>query len=571
MNGCLGIYLGEKIIKYAKVVMDSQNRIDIKKTGVKFVERDKFETVRAILEEINQENYPVSVNLLTETYDNLKLINKLSKSDLAKVINIEYEDICERKGITPENFEKKYYISPNENKEDETINVLMVREKKETLNLIKKSLPGVQLSGLIPQRLTVKNLVQPSEQNYILLNFEEQTQVITVVKGQIKKSSFITIGVANVLEALAQNLNSYSKAYEVCKAMNVYGENTGNIPVECERIAEPIIQEIIHRVETNIIDVKNDINKIYITGTGTMFTNLDLLFKEYFGIDTVLLKPWFIDLKAYENNLSDILEVNSAISLAYETLMPTYGSLNFAKEDDVKKKFLSMFSLKPKSKAKETKEEAPKIAEVNMTEEEKELALTRENLNKDIVKSKEKKKIKIGTPNFTKVNGILINLDIILSCALVTYILIGYFFDMQILANKEEFSDKSNEINQLTSSIQGDLDYLNGQKKQYEDVNKYVEEVVEKIHNKEIGKLTTYNVAHFMQSVMTTIPGNVKVVKISSNDAKHVTMIMTSTTYNELGYFVSKLKLEGTLNNIKINKVQHGTEEIQIEIGGDLP
>ena len=566
MSGCLGLYLGEKIIKYAKVEIDSQNRVDIKKTGVRFVARDKFETVRSMLQEVNQEEYPVSINLLTETYDNLKLINKLSKSDLAKVINIEYEDICEKKGLNPNYFEKKYVVSNNENAEDETLNVLMVREKKETLDLIKKSLPGVEIGGLIPQRATIKNLVQPSEQNYILLNFEEQTQVITVLKGEVVKSSFITMGVANVLEALAQNLNSYEKAYEICKAMNVYGENTGNIPVECERLAEPIIQEMIHRVETNILESKKDINKIYITGTGTMFTNLDLLFKEYFGIETVLLKPWFIDLKAHENNLSEILEVNSAISLAYEVLLPTSKSLNFATGEKMKGKLFGFLG----GKGKEKSNSKEKIAEVNMTEEEKELALTRANLQTDIEKNKANKKVKIGSPNLEKVSSIVTNLDIVVGCALVTYIAIGLFFDMQIVSSKKEFVDKSREIGQLTQTIQSDLDYVNGQKKQYEEVNKYIDETLEKINNKEIGKLSTYNVAHFMQSVMSTIPANVKVQSITSNDSKHVKMKIVSTTYNELGYFVSKLKLEGTLNNIKIDKVLHGSE-IQIEIGGDLP
>lgn len=568
MSGCLGLYLGEKTIKYAKIVIDSQNRVEIKKTGIKFVERDKFETIRALLPEINQENYPVSINLLSETYDNIKLINKLSKSDLVKVIDIEYEDICEKKGLNPIEFEKRYFVSPNENSNDETLDVILVKDKKVNLNHIKKSLPGVQISGLIPHRLSINNLVPPSEKNYILINFEEQTQISTVIKGEIKKSSFITVGFANVLEALAQNLNSYEKAYQTCKAMNVYGENTGNIPVECERIAEPIIQDVIHRVETTILEAKNDINKIYITGIGTMFANIDLLFKEYFGIETLLLKPYFIDVKVYENNLADILEVNSAISLAYETLMPRYKELNFAGNEKSKNKFLEM--IMGKSKPKDKKEEKVKIAQVNMTDEEKELALTRANLASDTAKVKENNKVKLAAPNIEKVTTILTNIDIVLGCALMTYVAIGLFFDAQINFNKKDFLEKAQEINGLTQTIQGDLDYINGQKKQYEEVNKYVDTMLEKINNGEIGKLSTYNVAHFMQSVMSTIPANVKLLNVSSNDSKHVTMVIQSTTYNELGYFISKLKLEGTLKNIKINKVTHA-EKIEIEIGGDLP
>lgn len=560
MSGCLGIFIGEKIVKYAKLASDAQGRVSIGKTGVKFINRDKFETVREVLNEVNQENLPISINLLSESYENITLINKLSKADMAKVINIEYEDICEKKGVKPDDFEKRYTIT-GEDTENEAINVTLVRERKQTLDKIKESLPGANLAGLIPQRITLKNLVPPSEGNYIIVNLEEQTQVITVVKGRIKKNTFITLGIGNILEALSENLNSYTKAYEVCKAMNVYGENTGNVPIECERIAEPIIQDMIHRIESHILESRKDISKIYITGVGTMFSNIDLLFKEYFNIETTLLKPHFIDERANLANLGEILEVNSAISLAYEYLHPIYKDLNFAKGKTVSEKISAMFT--PKKK-----EEKKLISTVNMTEEERELAKTRENLQKDIKKSK--KTFTIEAANIDKVTSTISKINIIASCALVTYLAIGVFFDMQIVSSQSDFLEKSKEINEITRKINDDIKYVESQTKQYEEVNNYVSTTIEQINNKEIGKLSTYNVAHFMQSIMSIIPANVNLETLSSDDNKHVTMNVKSTTYNELGYFISKLKLEGTLNNIKINKITHGAE-IQVEIGGDLP
>ncbi len=560
MSGCLGIFIGEKIVKYAKLNSNAQGRVTIGKTGIKFINRDKFETIRELLNEVNHENLPISINLLSESYENITLINKLSKADMAKVINIEFEDICEKKGLRPNDFEKKYTIT-GEDQKNEAINITLVREKKETLNTIKESLPGTNIAGIIPQRLAIPNLVPPSESNYIIVNLEEQTQVITVIKGKVKKNTFITLGIGNILEALSENLNSYTKAYEVCKAMNVYGENTGNVPVECERLAEPIIQDMIHRIESQIMEIKNDVNKIYITGVGTMFSNIDLLFKEYFNMDATLLKPHFIDEKANLANLGDILEVNSAISLAYEVLYPRYKDLNFAKGKTMSEKISEMLTPKKKEPKK-------LVSTVNMTEEERELAKTRENLQKDIKKAK--KPLVIENVNFDKITSTISKINIVASCALVTYMAIGIFFDMQIVNSQSDFLEKSKEINEITRKIDDDIKYVESQTKEYQEVNNYVSTTIEKINNKEIGKLSTYNVAHFMQSIMSVIPANVNVESLSSNDSKHVTMNVKATTYNELGYFISKLKLEGTLNNIKINKITHGAE-IQVEIGGDLP
>ena len=73
-----------------------------------------------------------------------------------------------------------------------------------------------------------------------------------------------------------------------------------------------------------------------------------------------------------------------------------------------------------------------------------------------------------------------------------------------------------------------------------------------------------------MQKIMKFIPKNVQLISIESNDNKHLTISAKSTSYAALGYFVSQLKLEGIVNNVKIDSVSHGSE-IQISIGGDLP
>ena len=73
-----------------------------------------------------------------------------------------------------------------------------------------------------------------------------------------------------------------------------------------------------------------------------------------------------------------------------------------------------------------------------------------------------------------------------------------------------------------------------------------------------------------MQKIAKYIPSNVQIESISSDNNKTVSIVAKSTSYAELGYFISQLKLQGILENIKTGQVQAGST-ITVTIGGDLP
>ena len=47
-------------------------------------------------------------------------------------------------------------------------------------------------------------------------------------------------------------------------------------------------------------------------------------------------------------------------------------------------------------------------------------------------------------------------------------------------------------------------------------------------------------------------------------------MTATSSSYADLGYFVAALKINSTLKDVKINKIENG-DVTTVEIGGELP
>ena len=91
------------------------------------------------------------------------------------------------------------------------------------------------------------------------------------------------------------------------------------------------------------------------------------------------------------------------------------------------------------------------------------------------------------------------------------------------------------------------------------------------IQTGQIGKVSTYNVASFLQKLIKVIPKNVTLDTLKSDDNKNVVITMYSNKYADLGYFVAQLKLEGILNSVKVNKIENSADKITIEIGGELP
>ncbi len=658
MNGSLGIYVGDKVVKYAMLSIDQEKRAGVEAVGTKFITTTKEDTIKEIVQETGS-TYPISLNLKNETYENISLISKLSKSDMAKVIEIEFEDLCEKKGTNPKLFDKRYMVT--EESDTGENNVLLVRSTKAQVEDIKNSAKGNNVAGIFPYQIGITNLVPPSESNYIILNLEEQTQIITVIKGKIAKLSTLNLGLSTILEKLSYELNSYSKAYEVCKSLNVYGDASASAAPEFEKIVEPILQDIIHRFEAQIIEYRNDIKKIFISGVGAMFANLDRLFEEYFQIKTELLKPHFLSPASMSSNLGEILEANSALSLAYELLEPSENKvLNFSagvqSTFDIKDKMKSIFGgnkEKPVPSHKDPAKFPPKAANpiaavgaaavgtvgaagaavagsmqsqatpmqstvdltaksifddpatpqvpeqvappapTNSVSDAEELADTVARMSSDgaldtpsgmsipnlmndekpqngLKKPAKQQKSGDSSGAIDKFKTVVINLSVVVACAIVAYIGVAIFFDTQIITAKQAYLDKVKEINKNILQIESDTNYVVQVTADYQKINEYVNSTGSMIENEEIGKLTTNNFAKFLKELANIMPSGASLTRITTNDNKNVVISARSKTYANLGYLVSRIKLDGTLKNIKINKVYHNAE-ISIEIGGDLP
>ena len=83
-TNCLGLYINEHLIKYAKVSKEHDN-IKVESFGVKFYDR-----LQPAIEQVIQETYSqksaISINLSEEMYNYFQMFALLTKKDLQKAI-----------------------------------------------------------------------------------------------------------------------------------------------------------------------------------------------------------------------------------------------------------------------------------------------------------------------------------------------------------------------------------------------------------------------------------------------------------------------------------------------------
>lgn len=513
MTECLGIYFENSIIKYAKLKVNNKN-IELKEHGIRFVKLNKDAVILDIIEETNSKDIPIVFNSNNNSYVNFQIIeNNSKKSYTRQILNTEFEAWCEKNAKSPERFEFSYLISKPKDRTFKCNGILNIVEKKNLEQIYKNGL--YKVAGIYPANILVNNLVDENNLNYVLLNINEDIIVTAVVDGKIVETRNLGIGINEIIERFKEKLGSYQKAYEACRQINVYTEGESANDKELEAIAEPILQDVIKNISTFVTKYKVNIEKIYLTGMINLFRNLDILLKEYFDLKCEILIPKMI--KKDEKDIAEIVEIIPAISIAYEHLIGDRSKNLLSNKSD---KF--SFNI---------------LKSDNV-----------ENRNVDILK------VALG----------------ITTVLFVTYVSFGAIYSNRVNKIVADANSNIMEINSNINKINEDISYISENKEKYKKINTQVDEVIDALSDESGTSSGAYNVATFLQNIIRIIPEDVKLNSISSDDNKNIKIVAESDSYASLGYFVSELKLEGTLRNVTINDVKNG-DITTIEIGGELP
>ena len=538
MASCLGIYIDSNIIKYAKITKEKDD-LKVDAFGIK-IYSDLLQTIDQIVSETFSFKDQISVNITDEMYDYFYMSDLLSKKDLAKAIETEFESLCVEKQYNPNALESRYAIVNDQN--DKTkIKVIHVAENKMKINQILQNFDGKRLQNITPIALTIPNIAQTNEKkNALIVNIEDKTSITTLVGSKIYDVQNLDVGAKQILDEINAKENSYLKAYEICKNTTIYTmEGQGLQQQENDYLGYivPNLFTIANQVKDVIGASLIKINKVYITGTASVINNIDLYFEELLdGIKCEILKPFFIE-DSPKINIKDYIEVNSAISLALQGLEYGLANMNFNKK--------------------------------NTWEQLKEALGSDITIGGKKGKDNGKKKININL-NSPKVKQWVMSDFFGVLVLLVVYGGLATYINYGMQDKEKEISNIKADINTQITLIDRDKEKINSKTSEYTTLTTNLQNASDAANTKNAYKnvITT-----FLSEIMYVIPKEVVLTSIENPSARKIVINAQSEKYEQLAYFKALLKSKGVLEPSSVVSSEATKEGsiVKIVIEGELP
>ena len=539
MANCLGLYVQNNIIKYAKVSKEHDN-LKIDSFGVKFYD-NLDEAIEQVIKETYSYKSAISVNLSDETYNYFNLFALMNKSDLSKAIKTEFESYCAEKGYNPNVFESGYAIVPN-NDDKEKVKVIYISDNKNELNKKTQLFADYKLTNISPISMSIPNLTkfEPKE-NALIVNIEDKTTITTILDQKVYDVTTLEEGSEDILRKINLIENSYSKSYEICKNTTIYtseGKDLQDADTSYLESIMPTLYTIVGGVRKIINESLAKISKVYITGTAALINNIDLYFQEYLTeVNCEILKPDFVK-NTGEINIKDYIEVNSAISLALMGLNEGMTGMNF--------KNLSFTEKLP---------DWLKI-EVNPGKTKKEQRNSGGFLTFDLNQA------------FDKTETNLLRLAIGLLILIIVYSGFSGLLNEQMDKKEDEARQSISYTNSQIALANTDDNKIKSKTNEYTQMIKNLQDLNDKIS--ETNK-TKNAIPNLLGQIMFIIPENVQITSIQNTSGNHIEINAQSNKYEQLGYLKAKIKTDNILTNVISTTGQKENSVITVKIEGDLP
>ncbi len=539
MSTCLGLYIEENLIKYAKVSKERE-QIKVESFGMKFYD-NLDQTIKQIVEETYSYKTPISINLSEEMYNYFQVFALLNKKDLPKAIQTEFESYCADKNYNPNVFETRYAITPN-TQDKEKLKVIHVSENKIELNKKLQKFNGYKLQNITPVSMTIPSIAELEEkENCLIVNIEEDTTITTVIDKNIYDITKLDIGSREILDKINVKENSYQKAYEICKETTIYtseGKELTDAETNYLEDIMPTLYEIVGHLRKIINESLDKIDKIYITGTGALINNVDLYFEEYLeNVGCEILKPSFVKISP-DINIKDYVEVNSAISLALNGLGQGISGMNFKKNSFMDKlpEILTMEVGTKKSMV--GRKNPPKVLTLDFD-------TPLDAVEKNMLRS---------------VAGLLV--------LLVIYCSFSALIKNQITSKNSEADKSINDTNAQIALVNKDIQSVQSKTNDYTNKINNLQQINEKI---EENNRTKKAIPNLLNRLMYIMPSEVQLTSIKNETSTHIVIQAQSTSYAQLGYLTASIKTNGILTNVISSSGQKDNNIVAIKIEGDLP
>lgn len=540
MSSCLGLYIDEHLIKYAKVSKDHE-KIKVESFGIKFYEKIG-EAIDQIVEETYSQKTPISVNMSEEMYNYFTMFALLTKNDLQKAIKTEFDSYCTDKGYNPNVFETRYAIVDSKMDKDK-LKIIHIAESKIELNKRVQQFSDYHLSNISPISMAIPNIVRiAKDENCIIVNMEDETYVTTIINGNIFNVDILEVGSSEILDKINLKENSYAKAYEVCKNTTIYTSEGSELQMPSDEGYLPDIMPTLYSIAEHLRKIVNEstekFSKIYITGTASLINNADLYFQEYITeVPCELLRPYFIE-NTGSLSVKDYMEVNSAISIALMGLGEGISGMNF-KHQSFADKIPSW--LKVEVSPEKTKKEKKNLGGF---------------FTWDLGQKLDKTEVE------------LVRVAVALFLIVLIYSILSGLVNYQIEKKMEEADESINNTNSQIALANSDNEKIKSKTNDYTTMIKNLEDANDKITDRNKSRNAIPNL---LNQIMSVIPEQVQLTSIENSTGSHVIINAQSSKYEQLGFFVAKLKNDSILTNVVSTAGQKDNNVVTIKIEGDLP
>jgi hypothetical protein len=551
MPSCLGLYIEKNVIKYAKISKDNNN-VKVDSFGIKFY--DKIgDAIRQIIEETYSYKTPISINLSNEEYHYFYLFSLLNKKDMQNVVDTEFESICYDRGVNKDAFETRYVLVEDDGEEKEKIKAIHISASKADIAKKEQEISGYRIASISPIGTSIGNLLDySSKENVLIVNIEDETTVTTIKDRKIAEVQKIDVGASQILSSISMKENSYSKAYEICKNSTIYTQDANDLQYDENEYLDdimPTLYNIVTGVRKIVDQSLSRIDKIYITGTASVVSNIDIYFQEYLkDIKCEILKPYFVNNTQTLINIKDYIEVNSAIALALDGVGDGLKGLNFKKET-FKDKLPEWLTTDIGGK-KEKKQQNDKLSKLNLN--------MKLNLKMDF------------TEKLSKFEVSLIRTAVSIFMIIVIYSGISIFLNNAFLVKNTEVSAAIENVNTQIANITSDTTKIRANTSKYKSLTEKLEEISSKAQEKNKRK---NSIPTLLNQIMYIIPQGVQITSIENTTGDTIVINAQSSTYEQLGYLKSKIKEDGILLNVVSDSGQKEgqTGLIKTVIEGELP
>ena len=251
-----------------------------------------------------------------------------------------------------------------------------------------------------------------------------------------------------------------------------------------------------------------------------------------------ILKPSFIQVTP-EINIKDYIEVNSAIAIALMGLGEGIEGLNF-KNSTTMEKIKEFLTLDLGGKNDKPKDK--KLASGLLT-----------NDLKEPLDQQEK---------------VLLN---IMATILILFVVYSGFAMML----KNQFTKKSQEATESSQSTQQQIQLVNNDdnkikqiKSDYSTQISNLEALSTRLQEKNKVK---GSIPNLLNQLMNVIPKTVQIKSIQNTDSRHVEILVESSKYEQIAFFIGSIKTEVILTNVISTSGQKNNDVITVKIEGDLP